>query len=126
MRYPIGVVAAAAATVCVVAGCDSSAATSPSINQFSLHYEGTSAKTVAMEVGVTLRVVAETRDALGNPLSGIAVHYSSSKPGFVAVSASGVVSARAVGTAYVIATATVGATTFRDSVVASVERSLAD
>lgn len=120
-----GMVAVVAATV-VVSGCGSSAATSPNVNQLSLHFEGTSAKAVAMEIGVTLRVVAETRDPSGIPVSGVAVQYRSSKPEFVAVSASGLVSARAVGTAYVIATAKVGATTFRDSVTASVARSLDD
>ena len=125
MRCRTGVAAIAAATI-VVAGCGSDAATSPNINQLFLHYEGTSARTVAMEVGVTLRVVAEARDALGNPVSGLAVQYRSSKPEFVAVSSSGLVSARAVGTAYVIATAKVGTTTFRDSVTASVARSLGD
>ena len=125
MRYRTGMVAVVAATV-VVSGCASSAATSPTINQLSLHFEGTPAKTVAMEIGVTLRVVAETRDPSGNPVSGVAVQYRSSKPEFVTVSAAGVVSARAVGTAYVTATARVGATTFRDSVTASVARSLGD
>ena len=125
MRYRTEVVAIVATTI-VVAGCGSGAATSPIVNQLFLHYEGTSARAVAMEVGVTLRVVAETRDALGNPVSGLAVQYRSSKPEFVAVSSSGFVSARAVGTAYVIATAKVGATTFRDSVTASVARSLGD
>jgi len=116
-------VAIAAATV-VVAGCNSSGTTSPSIGQLSLHYEGTSAKSVAMEVGVTLRVIAEARDSSGNPVSGLAVQYRSSKPEFVVVSGAGLVTARAVGTAYVVATAKIGATTFRDSVIASVARSL--
>ena len=123
MHCRIGMLAIAAATV-VVAGCSSSTATAPDVSQLSLHYEGTSAKSVAMEVGVTLRVVAETRDASGNPLSGLAIQYHSSKPEFVAVSASGMVSARAIGTAWVVATTRIGATTFRDSVVASVARSL--
>jgi len=57
MRCRTGVAAIAAATI-VVAGCGSDAATSPNINQLFLHYEGTSARAVAMEVGVTLRVVA--------------------------------------------------------------------
>ena len=65
-----GMVAVVAATV-VVSGCGSSAPTSPNVNQLSLHFEGTSAKAVAMEIGVTLRVVAETRDAAGNPGSGV-------------------------------------------------------
>jgi hypothetical protein len=125
MRFRTGMVAIAAAAV-VATACGSSDATSPNTNQFFLHYEGTSAKVVAMEVGVTLRVVAETRDAVGNPVTGLAVQYRSSRPEFVAVSASGVVSARAVGTAYVIATARLGATTLRDSVTASVARSLGD
>jgi hypothetical protein len=40
------------------------------------------------------------------------------------MSGAGLVTARAVGTAYVVATAKIGATTFRDSVIASVARSL--
>jgi len=123
MRCQARVVATVGATI-IVAGCGSSEPTSPNVNQLSLHYEGTSAKQVAMEVGVTLRVIAETRDASGNLLSGLAVQYRSSKPEFVTVSAAGAVSARAEGTAYVVATARVGATTFRDSVVATVARSL--
>ena len=125
MRYRSRVVATGVAAM-VVAGCGSSEPTSPNVNQLSLHYEGTAAKEVAMEVGVTLRVIAETRDASGHLLSGLAVQYRSSRPEFVAVSAAGVVSARAEGTAYVVATARVGTTTFRDSVVASVARSLRD
>ena len=125
MRCRTGVVAVAATTV-VAAGCGSDAAISPTTNPFFLHYEGTSARAVAMEVGVTLRVIAETRDAQGNLVSGLAVQYRSSAPEFVAVSSSGLVSARAVGTAYVIATARLGATTFRDSVTASVARSLGE
>jgi len=118
-------VAVAAADV-VVAGCASSSVTSPNVGPLFLHYEGTQARAVEMEIGVTLRVVAETRDASGKPVAVGTVQYHSSKPEFVSVSATGVVNARAVGTAYVIATARLGVTTFRDSVRATVARSIGD
>jgi hypothetical protein len=123
MRCPTGMVAVVAASL-AVAGCGSSDATSPNTSQLFLHFEGTQAKVIAMEVGVIIRVVAETRDASGNTVSGVAIQYRSSRSEFVAVSSTGVVTARAVGAAYVVATAKVGATTFRDSVLATVARSL--
>lgn len=55
-------------------------------------------------VGATLQLVAVTKDASGNTLSGRTITWSSSSSGVASVSASGVVTAAAAGTASVTAT----------------------
>jgi uncharacterized protein YjdB len=61
--------------------------------------------TVSLVEGMVLALVATARDAAGTPLAGRPITWGSSNPAVVAVTASGVVSAVAPGTATVTATA---------------------
>jgi hypothetical protein len=57
-----------------------------------------------VEVGKTVQLTAATADAAGSPLSGRAVAWSSASPGIATVSASGVVTGVAPGSASITAT----------------------
>ena len=59
---------------------------------------------LALKVGVSAQLAVVARDAAGNPLVGRAVTFASSNTAVVSVSASGVVTAHAPGTATVTAT----------------------
>jgi len=59
---------------------------------------------VALNVGATAQVIAITRDASGNVMTGRAVAWSSANSAIASVSGTGVVTGRAAGTTQVIAT----------------------
>lgn len=75
--------------------------------------------TLSFGVGDTVRIQASIRDQFGNPVSQTAVTWSSLEPAIASVS-SGLVTARAVGSTRIIASASSGTTSVADTVLTTV------
>lgn len=81
----------------------------------------TPAQATIREVGGTVQFTAEARDAEGNPVPGTSFSWSSSDPEIATVSPEGLVEAKAIGTALIIATVVCGSTGCSDPLLANGE-----
>lgn len=86
----------------ILAGCGSDGSTGPARSVASVSVTPSSS---TLGLGLTETLVASPMDESGNPVTGVSIAWSSSNPLVATVNSAGVVTAKAVGTVSIIATA---------------------